>query len=423
VSATAAELLDLLARWVHVIAGIMWIGNSLLFNWLDRSLVRAGDERSEASVVGRRREATDPSLRSGLKDHGIGTIWLLHSGGFYFVEKTLLAGERLPKPLHWFKWQAYTTWLSGMALLLVVYYLGGRAVLADPSVHPFSNGQAIAVAIGSILVGWLLYESMNRLVAPRAPLVALAAWVIGLSMIAYWLTTHLSGRAAFLHVGAMLGTIMAGNVFFTIVPSQRELVASVERGESSARLAQLSARAKRVSIHNNYFTFPVIALMVSNHFPGIYGQHASWMSLLILIAGGAAVRHVLNLRFTQPTWIPLLAATIAATVLLLWSRDRAGNREMPVVVSAVARPVSFDEARRVIDRRCAACHSAHPSDFTFGAAPAGVMFDTPDQIFSRIGRIKERAVVTRTMPPANKTNITDDERELLGRWIAEGARR
>jgi uncharacterized membrane protein len=423
VSGTTAELLDLVARWVHVIAGIMWIGNSLLFNWLDRSLVRAGDERSEASVVGPRREATDPPLRSGLKDHGIGTIWLLHSGGFYFVEKTLLAGERLPKPLHWFKWQAYTTWLSGMALLLVVYYLGGRAVLADPSVHPFSNGQAIAVAIGSILVGWLLYESMNRLVAPRAPLVALAAWVIGLSMIAYWLTTHLSGRAAFLHVGAMLGTIMAGNVVFTIVPSQRELVASVEQRQSGARLAELSARAKRVSIHNNYFTFPVIGLMVINHFPGIYGQHASWMSLLIIIAGGAAVRHTLNLRFTQPMWLPLLGAALAATVLLLWARMEIGNRQAPRFVVAVRYPVTFADARHIIDRRCAACHSTTPSDRTFGPAPAGVAFDTPDQIFARIGRIRERAVVTRTMPPANKTNITDEEREMLGRWIAQGATR
>jgi uncharacterized membrane protein len=415
VSSTTAELLDLVARWVHVIAGIMWVGNSLLFNWLDRSLSPSEAGRTRASVP----DGSAVAQTGG----SVGTIWLLHSGGFYFVEKTLLAGERLPRPLHWFKWQAYTTWLSGLALLLVVYWLGGRAVLADPSVHAFTQNVAVGIAAGSIVLGWILYESMNRFVAPRAPAVAFIAWTLGLAIIAFALTRTLNGRAAFLHVGAMLGTIMAANVFFTIVPSQRELVASVEKGESGARLAELSARAKRVSIHNNYFTFPVIALMVSNHFPGVYGQRASWLSLFILIAGGAAVRHVLNLRFTRPSWIPMLAATVAATVFLLWFRETRDSVRAVSSSTGPAHPVTFAEARRVIDRRCAACHSLTPSDKTFGAAPAGVVFDTPEQIFARIQRINQRAVVTRTMPPANKTNITDAERDLLGQWIAQGARR
>src|SRR4051812_37033306 len=193
----------------------MWVGNSLLFNWLDRSLSnhRAGGVTGAVAQTG----------------GSVGTIWLLHSGGFYFVEKTLLAGERLPKTVHWFKWQAYTTWLSGLALLIVVYWFGGRAVLTDPAVHAVSQAAAIAIAAGSIFLGWLLYESMNRLIAPRAPAVALTVWLLGLSTLAVLLTRTLNGRAAFLHVGAMLGTIMAANVFFTIVPSQRELVASVER--------------------------------------------------------------------------------------------------------------------------------------------------------------------------------------------------
>ena len=400
ISGGVVELADLVARWVHVIAGIMWIGNSMLFNWLDRSL--------------------RPSSRARGLD-ALGEIWLLHSGGFYFVEKTLLAGEPLPRPLHWFKWQAYTTWLSGMALLVVVYYFGGRAVLADPTVASLTHAEATLVGLGAIAGGWAIYEAMQRFVAPRAPRVAACVWVAALTAIAIALTRLLNGRAAFLHVGAMLGTIMAANVFFTIIPSQRELVATVSQGRGGD--PAVSARAKRVSIHNNYFTFPVIVLMVSNHFPSVYGNSRSWLLLLVLVASGAAVRHVLNVRFTYASWKPALAATFVAGIAALYillvlpsptSAERAAS-------SAIAANVSFADARHVIDRRCAVCHSAQPADLTFGVAPAGVMFDTPDQIAARVLRIRERAIVTRTMPPANKTNITDAERALLARWIDQGA--
>jgi len=233
-------------------------------------------------------------------------------------------------------------------------------------------------------------------------------------------TQLLSGRAAFLHVGAMLGTIMAANVFFTIIPSQHELVRSVVEG--GAGDPAISARAKRVSIHNNYFTFPVIVLMVSSHFPAVYSHRWNWLLLIVLAAGGAGVRHVLNVRFTFPRWRPALAAVIAATsvVMLTILQIKASSGRSTTTIGLPAR-VTFDDARHVIDRRCAACHSAQPSDLTFGAAPAGVMFDTPAQIAANVARIRERAVVTRTMPPANKTNITDAERALLGRWIDQGA--
>lgn len=393
------ELLDLIARWLHVIAGIMWIGNSLLFNWLDRNL------RPPSHI-------TDDTSK-------IGEIWLLHSGGFYFVEKTLLGGRPLPRPLHWFKWQAYTTWLSGVALLVVVYYLGGRAVLADPTVAGLTHSQATLLGVGAIAGGWAIYESMQRFVAPRAPRVAALVWVTALTAIAITLTQLLNGRAAFLHVGAMLGTIMAANVFFTIVPSQRVLVATVAQGRGGD--PAVSARAKRVSIHNNYFTFPVIVLMVSNHFPSVYGSARSPLLLLALIVSGAAVRHVLNVRFTYDAWKPALAATIIASVVALYVLAVPEASVTPVEQSAAMKEVSFDDARHVIDRRCAVCHSAQPADLTFGIAPAGVMFDTPEQIASRVARIRERAILTRTMPPANKTHITDAERMLLSRWIDQGA--
>ncbi len=400
ISPTAIELSDLVARWVHVIAGIMWIGNSMLFNWLDRSL------RPSSHVTGDKT--------------ALGEIWLLHSGGFYFVEKTLLAEQPLPRPLHWFKWQAYTTWLSGMALLIVVYYLGGRAVLADPTVARLSHAQATLIGLGAIVGGWAIYEAMQRFVAPQAPRVAAIVWLAALTTIAIALTQLLNGRAAFLHVGAMLGTIMAANVFFTIIPSQRELVATVAQGRGGD--PKVSARAKRVSIHNNYFTFPVIVLMVSNHFPSVYGSAHSWSLLLVLIASGAAVRHVLNIRFAYPTWKSTLAATMLASVLVLYLLLAPATAPSTVgAVSAIPDHVSFVDARHVIDRRCAVCHSAQPADLTFGVAPAGVMFDTPDEIAARVLRIRERAIVTRTMPPANKTNITDTERALLARWIDQGA--
>ena len=397
------EVIDLIARWIHVIAAIMWAGNSMLFNWLDRNL---------------QPPSTDTAGSPGAKGT-LGNIWLLHSGAFYFVEKTLLGGQPLPRPLHWFKWQAYTTWWSGVVLLVVVYYFGGRATLADTTVAPLGHRMAVAVALGAIVGGWALYESMQRLVAPRAPRAALTIWIAGLTGIAIALTQVLSGRAALLHAGAMLGTIMAANVVFTIVPSQRELVASVSEGRGAD--PAVSARAKRVSIHNNYFTFPVIVLMVIGHFPAIYGSRLNWLLMLVMIAAGAAVRHLLNIRFTFPAWRPALAGTLAAGALGLMVILRAGAVANIAGPGDSSAPVSFSEARSVIDRRCASCHAAQQSDVSFGPVPGGVIFDTPEHFRAYAARIHERAVVTRTMPPANKTNITEAERALLGQWVTQGA--
>lgn len=394
-SAGTIEILDLVGRWIHVIAGIMWIGNSLLFNWLDRSLV--------------------PANAPGQTKKPVGTVWLLHSGGFYYVEKTLLEGEKLPAPLHWFMWQAITTWISGTFLLIVVYYAGGRATLEDPSVAGISHGWAIVIGVASIIGGRTIYDVLQRVPA-RMEKLATALWITALTAIAIALTQLLSGRAAFLHTGAMLATIMAGNLTGTIVPSQRALVKSVEGGATDATM---SARAKRVSIHNNYFTFPVIALMVSNHFSSVYGSRYNWLLLLVIIAGGAIVRHILNIRWTFRSWQPALGATIAATILALWLLVNLGTRTLSASAQTINRAVTFEDARHVIDRRCAVCHSERPTDLTFGPAPAGVMFDSRAQIESKADRIRERAFVTRTMPPSNKTGITDSERAILGAWAGQ----
>jgi uncharacterized membrane protein len=398
VNGRVVEILDLLVRWVHLLAGIMWIGNSLLFNWLDRRLeAPAGVTRTP---------------------HPQGSSWLLHSGGFYYVEKTLLEGAPLPRPLHWFKWQAYTTWWSGVALLLVVYYLGGRALLTDTGNSPMS----LAIAMGGIAGGWVLYEAAQRLVAPRAPLIGAALWIAGLAGISLLLLYALDGRAAFLHVGAMLGTIMAGNVVFTIVPSQRQLVAAVAEGQGGD--PAVSARAKRVSIHNNYFTFPVIALMLSGHFPVLYSTPYRGLVLVTLIGFGALARHLLNIRFGFPAWKVALAGTIGGLALALFGLTvvaGTGSSAEPGPADSTAGPVAFGEVRHILDRRCAPCHSQRPTDLTFGPAPGGVRYDSPEQIAAYAARIHERAVVTRTMPPGNKTGITDAERALLGRWFSAGS--
>ena len=399
-----AELADLAFRWVHVVAGIMWIGNSLLFNWLDRNLERA----------------------PGADDASRGTIWLLHSGGFYVAEKTTLAGRRLPagRQLHWFKWQAYTTWASGAALLVVVYYVGARATLVDPAVSGIPAPLGIAVGAGTIVAGWLLYELVWRVVAPRSAVVAGAISLGALVASALVLTRLLSGRAAFLHFGAALGTIMAANVLTTIMPSQRALVRAVEEGGRPDPAIADAAKAR--SIHNNYLTFPVVVLMVSSHFPSVYGHHLGWLLLLVLTATGAAVRHLMNVRFTFRRWVPALTATVAAAALVLYvvMRMPAPSALRPMTAAGTGAPsaVSFAEARRIVDRRCSTCHSRAPSDVSLGTTPAGVSFDEPEQIRALAPRIRERAVTTRTMPPGNRTRMTERERSALDRWIELGAR-
>lgn len=391
------ELLDLVFRWMHVIAGIMWIGNSLLWNWMDRNL--------EPSKQGK------PGIQ--------GEIWLLHSGAFYFMEKDLKGWDR-DRTLHWFKWQAYTTWLTGAALLVVVYYASGGALLIDPAVADLTAAEAVGIGVGTIVGAWLVYHwGLARLLARAGGMAALLGLVLVLG-VAYGLTHVFSGRAAFLHVGAMLGTLMAGNVFRVIMPAQRILVAAVEGGGMPD--PGPAKRAKERSIHNNYMTFPVIVLMLSSHFPGLYGNRWSWLVLGVLVLGGAMVRHILNVRSAFPQWQPALGLTMIATLgglYLLAARPAETGARM---AAAGTGAVTTARAHGIIQKRCTVCHSADAADRTFGAAPGGVAFDTPEQIRARMDRIRARAVDTHAMPPANKTHMTDEERAVLGRWIAQGGR-
>ncbi len=386
------DWLNLLARWLHVIAGIVWIGSSFYFIALDNHLRPPQDEREREAGIG-------------------GETWEIHGGGFYNIKKYLVAPRVLPETLHWFKWEAYTTWLSGFALMIVLYYLNADTYLIDKSVADLSTGEAVAISIGLLAAAWLVYDVLCRLLASK-PFV-LAAILLGLITVAAWGIGHLfSARAMYLQIGAMLGTMMVGNVFFVIIPAHWELVRAKQAGREPDPAA--NARGKLRSVHNNYLTLPVVFTMLSNHFPFTYGHSYSWLILVVLLVIGAWVRHFFNLRHLGRTvwWIPASAA-IAIAVLAILIRPQSQS-------SAGTPTVSFAQVARIVDQRCAACHSQHPTKVD--AAPRGIKLDTPEEIKAQATAIEQQAVQTQAMPLGNVTAMTKAERDLLGRWIAQGAR-
>jgi uncharacterized membrane protein len=313
--------------------------------------------------------------------------------------------------LHWFKWEAYTTWLSGFGLMIVLYYLNANTYLIDKSVADLTTGEAVAISVGLLAVAWVVYDLLCRVLASR-PLI-LAAIVLGLITLAAWGVGHLfSGRATYLQIGAMLGTIMVGNVFFVIIPAHWELVRAKEAGREPDPAA--NARGKLRSVHNNYLTLPVVFTMLSNHFPFTYGHSYAWLILVTLLVIGAWVRHFFNLRHLGRTvWAIPISAAIAIAVLAILIR--------PQNESAAGTPaVPFTQVSRIVDQRCTACHSDHPT--LVGSAPQGIKFDTPEEIKAQASAIQAQAVETKTMPLGNATHMTQAERDLLGRWIAQGAK-
>ncbi len=390
----ANELLDVVFRWAHLIAGIMWIGNSMLFNWLDRNLIAPGPGASKLSQ---------------------GKIYMVHSGAFYEVEKTLLEPGELPDQLHWFKWQNFTTWATGICLLVVVYYMNGAAFLVDPSVRAMGQGEAIAWSAGSLIAAWAIYDAIWMTLGKRSPAAATALAFVLLFAAAYGFTLLFSGRAAYVQTGVMIGTVMTGNVWMRILPSQRSLIAATKAGE--AQDPTLSLRAKQRSIHNNYLTFPLLFIMISNHFPSTYGHHLRFFVLAAVMIGGAGVRHFMNVRYAGRMWMgPALGmAGFAIAGLVLLTRIR----EAPAVT--VTDQVSFARVQEIIQARCVQCHSAKPTDDQFVVAPGNVMFDTAERIQAMAARIKDRVYTNQTMPFLNKTKITPQERAELGAGVDQGA--
>ena len=390
----ANDWLDLLLRWLHVIAAIAWVGSSFYFIALDNHLLPPKDERDSERGVG-------------------GEAWEIHGGGFYQVQKYRVAPPRLPEPLHWFKWEAYTTWLSGFALLIVLYYVNADTYLIDKSVADLSQAAAIAISVGLLVAAWFVYDGLCRLL--RRNELLLAAALLGLTTLAAWGVSRLfSGRAEYIQIGAMLGTMMAGNVFFVIIPAHWELVRAKRAGREPD--PEPGVRAKQRSVHNNYLTLPVVFTMISNHFPSLYGRSYSWLLLVSLLVIGAWVRHFFNLRHTGRTaWaIPATAAIAIAGVAV------AGRPESAPSAKAVTGRVTFARAEAIVAQRCTPCHSSHPTRAS--APPKGIVLDTPAQIRAQAARIEQVAVRTRVMPIGNVTGMTQAERAILGAWIRQGAR-
>jgi uncharacterized membrane protein len=390
--AYASDWLQLLIRWIHIITGIAWIGSSFYFVFLDNSL-RSPAKKQDA-------------------DAGIGgELWAVHGGGFYHIRKFRVAPDTLPEPLHWFKWEAYWTWLSGFALFVVMYYLHAGAYMIDRSVADLTPVPAVALSVGLLVGGWLYYDQLcRRLGLARERLIAVAM-VAFVALVAWGLSHAFSGRAMFLQIGAMLGTIMAWNVFFVIIPAQRSLVDATARGATPDPVHGL--RSKQRSVHNNYFTLPVLFIMISGHYPMTFGHPRAWLVLVSILLLAAFVRHFFNLRHRGRTvWaIPLAAA--AATLALA------------VAISppppAAAQDYSFADVQAIVAGRCATCHAERPTQPGFAVAPKGFLLDSPERIAAGAAKINEQALVTRTMPIGNLTGMTDAERATLAAWIRAGA--
>jgi uncharacterized membrane protein len=384
------EWLNVVVRWAHIVAAIMWIGDSFLFMWLDAHLAKQLTKPREGDIVGE--------------------LWMTHSGGFYeVVKRRTLAKSELPPTLYWFKWESYSTWITGFLLLVIVYWLGGRAMMLDAS-SPFSQGQAVALSLGLLVLAVVVYDVLCRTPVYNDNRVF---GVVGLALVtatAAGLLQVYSARAVFLQVGAMLGTVMASNVFFRIIPNQRRMLASTQAGEPVD--ASHGAKAKNRSTHNHYATLPVLFLMLSNHFPSLYGHRHAWAVLGLVCVAGVGVKYVMNFR--RQTHPVILIGTLAALL-------GAATMTMPAKADDTGPPVAWAQARTILDARCTGCHATKPTLPGILAPPKGVVFDTPADVVANKERIYIQAVSTHAMPLGNLTGMTDEERAILGRWIAQGA--
>ncbi|MEO6549713.1 MAG: urate hydroxylase PuuD [Ferruginibacter sp.] len=385
------EWLNIVVRLMHITFGIAWIGASFYFVFLENALNRTDNVRDELA----------------------GNLWAVHGGGFYYLEKYKVAPKTIPKNLHWFKYEAYFTWLSGFSLLFVVYYFNAKAMLVDGNVFSMSSTAAIAIGIGSFVVAWLLYDFLCKttLVKKKA-LFALVGFVVATAF-AFFYSHVFSARAAYIHFGAMLGTLMAANVFFIIIPSQKAMVNAAKMGMVPDTKAGKNALTR--SLHNNYFTLPVLFVMISNHFPTTFGSQYPWAILAAISLGTAGVKHFLNLREKGQYNIWVLPMSIV--VLLAASFITAPSAD----IETCGKTVDFTEINSIIGKRCISCHSSKPTDDVYTAPPNGVVYDTPGDILKLKDKIMLRVVVTKTMPQNNKTGITPEERDLIRCWINQGA--
>ena len=388
------EVIHLILRYFHVIAGIAWIGASFYFIWLDNNLQEP------------------PQWK---KDKGIkGDLWAVHGGGFYEVAKYKLGPEAMPTTLHWFKWEAYTTWITGALLLSLLYYVGADAYLLDASKSSMGATMAIAASVASIVIGFLVYEALCR-----SPLVenGRAFTVVTILLLAIWtwgLDLFLADRAAYIHVGALIGTCMAANVFTTIIPGQRYMVNEIAEGRTPDAAPGL--KGKQRSVHNNYATLPVIFIMLSNHFPFTYAHPYGWLVLVALFVTGMWIRHYFNLKHQGQNKPSVLVGGLLAFFAIMlaiapWSSLAESSADSSL-------EVTDDQAWAIVQTHCTQCHATNPTSDLFSAAPAGFVLEDLAQVRAAKTQVLQRAITVGDMPLGNMTQMTDDERAQLGAWLA-----
>jgi uncharacterized membrane protein len=393
------EWCNLILRWLHVITAIAWMGASFYFIWLDNSI-------------------RPPAPGSSAAQRGVaGELWAVHGGGFYNPQKYLVAPPELPQQLHWFKWEAYFTWMSGFALLSVVYYFNTAAMMIDKSVADIAGWQAVAIGLATLFLGWIVYDQLCRSKLGRHDLwfgLLVFALIVGAG---FGLSSWLSGRAAYIHVGALIGTIMVCNVLMVIIPGQRKMVAALKAGQRPDPAPGL--RAKQRSLHNNYFALPVVFIMISNHYAMTYRNPHAWLVLAFIMAAGVFIRHFFNLRHKGRTvWAyPAVGVALLLAVAVLIAPPA------PAARVAVADPAAqFAQVRAIVQQRCAVCHSAQPTQPGFATAPAGVALDDAALIRQHAARIYQQAVQLKAMPIGNLTQMTDAERATIQAWYEAGTR-
>jgi uncharacterized membrane protein len=383
VEAYLLDWLNLLLRWAHVIVGIAWIGASFYFIWLDNHL----------------EPSKDPKLA--------GELWAIHGGGFYRAEKYRLGPAELPLTLHWFKWEAYWTWMTGFALLVSLYYVSAELYLIDPQVMPLSKPMAIGISVGSLIAWLAVYEALCR--SGMSDNVLAGVLFILLIATAWALSRVFSGRGAFIQYGAIIGTIMVANVAHVIIPGQRRMVKAVSEGREPD--PRDGAMGKQRSVHNTYFTLPVVFVMISNHYAMTFGHRWSWLVLVGMTLAGALIRvwFVMRHKGRAPAWVWI--AGVAAIVAVAWL---IAPRPEPAGIEKV----SYAQVRNIFEERCTACHAQQPSFQGIAEAPKGVMLDTEERVRAHAAQIRQQTVLSRAMPPGNLTRMTEPERELLKRYLA-----
>ena len=392
------EWLNLLGRWLHMITGIAWIGASFYFVWLDNHLLAPRSSQDEARGVG-------------------GEVWSVHGGGFYHAQKYKVAPEQLPEPLHWFKWEAYTTWLSGMFLMALIYWYGAEIYTIDPGVMALGKPTAIIIGMVTLVGGWIVYDMLCKSPLGKSDKTLGIVIALFVFVIAFVLCQVFSGRGAYIHFGAMLGTIMVANVFFIIIPGQTELVKATREGRLVD--AAYGLRAKQRSVHNTYFTLPVLFVMISNHYAMTYGNEFNWLILIGITMAGALIRvYFVQHHFGKPSPVTIIIAVVILLTIAAAIAPRSSGNSTAVELTSAER---FAQVKTVIDTRCNSCHSAMPTQAGFSSPPRGMVFETPQQIASQALLIHQQTVVTKAMPIGNLTQITDEERTIVDEWYKDGA--